>query len=396
MTLQLLGELAIRTGDRPTAPKFLEQSGTLAQKYNFYRSLGQSMIDLAGLYREEGDLKAAEMSASAGADASRRVGDPYWMPGNSSYELLGYIGFNRASGEVVFFDGTYNGMKFNWDTPTVPPGGSGYADDTGRALAAQTYDATFRIACVACHDNKKPRIITPYIKQARVGYRDATLAKAFSLGDLLPSLPRGARAPYRVFGSSYTAVHTQVLSQSRMVADPTGNCAECHGLTNSGAGRFASDAVGKLGTLSGDAGIENSYRTEWALRTGTGKILPWMVPDSGNDISSIPPVLSDSDWATLKAAIDNAPVDSLPVYTSAPAPESVIADSTRIADPSAPTNFNLAVADNRDGTSEPMTKEVHLTWNYLNGLGGVPERDDVRFNVAVLEKDIPQVEEPQA
>jgi hypothetical protein len=114
-----------------------------------------------------------------------------------------------------------------------------------------------------------------------------------------------------------------------------------------------------------------------------------MVPDLGNDISSLPPILTDADWTTLRTAIDNAPADSLPVYTLAPAPESVITDLTRIADPSAPTNFDLAVADNRDGSSEPMPKEVHLTWKYLNGLGGVPERDDVRFNVAILETEIP-------
>jgi len=80
MILQLMGELAIRTGDRPAATKYLEQSGQLAQKYNFYRTLGQSMIDLAGLYRDAGDLKAAEVSASAGVDASRHVGDRYYLP----------------------------------------------------------------------------------------------------------------------------------------------------------------------------------------------------------------------------------------------------------------------------------------------------------------------------
>ncbi len=80
MILQLLGELAMRTGDRQTAVKYLEQSGELAQKYQFYRTLGQSMIDLAGLYRDAGDLKAAEQSASIGVDASRRVGDRYYLP----------------------------------------------------------------------------------------------------------------------------------------------------------------------------------------------------------------------------------------------------------------------------------------------------------------------------
>ena len=80
MILQLMGELAIRTGDRPAATKYLEQSAELAQKYNFYRALGQSMIDLAVLYRDAGDLKAAEVSASVGVDASRRVGDRYYLP----------------------------------------------------------------------------------------------------------------------------------------------------------------------------------------------------------------------------------------------------------------------------------------------------------------------------
>jgi len=315
--------------------------------------------------------------------------DPYWMPSNSSYALIGYIGFNRVSGEVVFFDGTYSGMKFNWNSPTVPPGGTGYSDDAGRAIAAQTYDSTFRIECVACHDNKKPRIITPYIKQARVGYRDSALATAFSLGALLPSLPRQENAPYRVVGTSYTAVHAQTINQARMVDDPGQNCNVCHGLTNNGTGRFASDAVGKLGTLIGDPGVENSYRTDWALRTGAGKIVPWMVPDNGNDISTVPLTLSDQDWANLKAVIDNPPVGALPVFTSAPAPESVVTDATRVADPFAPANFGIAVTDNRDGSSEPLPKEIHLTWSYLNGFGGVPERDDVRFNVAILEEDIP-------
>src|SRR5258708_12143326 len=38
------------------------------------------MIDLAGLYRDAGDLKSAEERASVGVDASRRVGDRYYLP----------------------------------------------------------------------------------------------------------------------------------------------------------------------------------------------------------------------------------------------------------------------------------------------------------------------------
>lgn len=317
--------------------------------------------------------------------------DAYWMPGNSSYLLLGYIGFNRVSGEVTFFDGTYEGMKFNWNATVVPPGGRGYNDDEGRAAAAQTYDATFRIGCVGCHDNKKPRIITPYIKQARVGYQSEERATTFSLGQLLPSLPRGIRAPYRVVGSSYTAVHAQIINTARTIVDPNQNCTVCHGLTNNGTGRFASDAVAKLGSLTGDKGIENSFRTDWALRIGNGKIHPWMVPGDGNDLSSTPPVLGDVAWKALRAVIEDPASDthSLPVYTSAPAPESVISDATRVADPAAPTNFAIAVTDNRDGPAETMPKEIHVTWDYLNNFGGVPERDDVRFHMAISETDIP-------
>src|SRR5260370_41843495 len=64
MILQLFVELAMRTGDRPAATKYLEQSTELAQEYNFYRALGQSMIDLAVLYRDAGNLKSAELRAS--------------------------------------------------------------------------------------------------------------------------------------------------------------------------------------------------------------------------------------------------------------------------------------------------------------------------------------------
>lgn len=80
MILQLLGEAEMRSGNRQAAMQYLEQSGELAQKYNYYRTLGQTMIDLAALYRDAGDLKSAEERAVIGVDASRRVGDRYYLP----------------------------------------------------------------------------------------------------------------------------------------------------------------------------------------------------------------------------------------------------------------------------------------------------------------------------
>ncbi|MBZ5700446.1 MAG: CHAT domain-containing protein [Acidobacteriia bacterium] len=80
MILLSLGELALQTGDRSGAIKHLEQAADISRKYKFYRTVGQAMIDLAGLYRDAGDLKSAEERAAVGVDASRRVGDRYYLP----------------------------------------------------------------------------------------------------------------------------------------------------------------------------------------------------------------------------------------------------------------------------------------------------------------------------
>jgi len=80
MILLSLGELALHLGDRQGAMNSLERAGQIAQKYDFYRTEAQSMIDLAGLYRDVGDLKSAEERATLGVEASIRVGDRYYLP----------------------------------------------------------------------------------------------------------------------------------------------------------------------------------------------------------------------------------------------------------------------------------------------------------------------------
>ena len=80
MILLSLGELALQSGDRQGAMNSLEQAGQIAQSCNFYRTEGQAMIDLAGLYRDAGDLKSAEERATLGVEASKRVGDRYYLP----------------------------------------------------------------------------------------------------------------------------------------------------------------------------------------------------------------------------------------------------------------------------------------------------------------------------
>src|SRR5246127_2916061 len=80
MILLSLGELALQSGDRQGAMNSLEQAGQIAQRYNFYRTESQAMIDVAGLYRDAGDLKSAEERATLGVQASKGVGDEYYGP----------------------------------------------------------------------------------------------------------------------------------------------------------------------------------------------------------------------------------------------------------------------------------------------------------------------------
>src|SRR3546814_6656457 len=44
---------------------------------------------------------------------------------------------------------------------------------------------------------------------------------------------------------------------------------------------------------------------------------------------------------------------------------------------------------------DALTERVlRISWRYLNQLGGVPERDDARFNIAVSERYIPAADSP--
>jgi len=75
-----LGELELQTGDRDAAIAYLEQAGQLAWTHAFYRMATQAFFDLTNIYSQNGDLKSAERCASLGLDASRRVGDRYFLP----------------------------------------------------------------------------------------------------------------------------------------------------------------------------------------------------------------------------------------------------------------------------------------------------------------------------
>src|SRR3546814_7024291 len=115
------------------------------------------------------------------------------------------------------------------------------------------------------------------------------MARAFSIGDDLPECSRGDKAPFRVVGTGYARKYRAALAQARTVRDPAGQCTGCHTLTTQLTGqRFAADAVARppwvsfpswaqLLTLQDERFVYAqvaAHRTDWALRSGPGKIHP--------------------------------------------------------------------------------------------------------------------------
>jgi hypothetical protein len=328
----------------------------------------------------------------------------YWRRSNPKFALLGIIGFNRRTGETVFFDGRKGRGDFDWSQKFVPPGGHSYEDQQGRAAAESLYDPTFQIQCSACHDNKTVHIVDPNIQLSRVGYfagKQDAKAAAFGLGDMLPEARKSRSTPFRIIGSAYTGTYRLEIERARTVQDPTGNCTECHTLTTQMTGqRFAADAVarepviahpkwGQLLRLTAEQkklGQIDDHRTKWASRAGPGKIHPWMVPVDGNELRALPPEISSTDWQVLSNCLWGAGGSECayrPLYTLCPAPE-----SAEDGDAFLPADFSLVV-DQSPITETNADRMLRLGWRYLNGYGNVPQRDDVRFNVAVKSTEIP-------
>ena len=285
--------------------------------------------------------------------------ESYWQKENPTFARLGIIGFNRQSGEIVFFDGSKDRHDFNWIQTFTPPGGHSYADVNGRATAARLYDPTFQIQCSACHDNKSPYVIDPHIGQARIGYHGGAKgerAAAFSLGDYIPKTTHDERLPFRVIGSAYTATYAADLARAKTVQDPSGNCTECHTLTTQVTGqRLAADAAGRDPVVTNPSWAQvvgvraelrklseiNAHRTEWARRSGPGKIHPWMVPRDGGNVAAQGGEIGEDDWRQLSNCIWEAGGGGCgyrPLFTACPAP-----GTQSGGDGSQPTDISSAV-----------------------------------------------------
>jgi hypothetical protein len=347
--------------------------------------------------------------------------DAFWLQEDPRYGLLGYIGFNYATGEVAFLsEAATNPDRYSFELAVPPPGGAGYTDTVGRNQSRTEY-GFLGITCAGCHDNKEPRTITPYIKQARVGYTDSSRRASFSLGELLRESTRFEDEPYRVVGELFTSgENAEFIESSQMVYEHEA-CNRCHTLTATtrvstatgrtlltGTSLFAADAVNRLEDFDpSNSALPTPYvgydesnkisasRTNWATRTGSGKIQPWMVPGRGRgnvlvDGSGQPhPEIAEADWQALKAALKAPPSNAVRVYSQAPAPESIRNDLTQIKDESYAIALTKQVNDNRDSDHAELSKEIIFGWKYHNSFGGVPTRDDVRFHIAIREVEIP-------
>jgi CHAT domain-containing protein len=78
--LVTLGELAAKAQDVQLAKEYLLRATTDGRKLHLYRDVSQAMIDLARIYRLEGDLKSADAALRDGLIASQHIGDRYYIP----------------------------------------------------------------------------------------------------------------------------------------------------------------------------------------------------------------------------------------------------------------------------------------------------------------------------
>ncbi|MCI0621608.1 MAG: CHAT domain-containing protein, partial [Acidobacteria bacterium] len=78
--LIIIGGVYAGAEDYAKALEHLETAGQLAQERRYYRILAQAMLELARIYLDQGELTKAEQRLAVGLDASRRVGDKYFLP----------------------------------------------------------------------------------------------------------------------------------------------------------------------------------------------------------------------------------------------------------------------------------------------------------------------------
>lgn len=115
-----LAEIDLEDGQRQEATMLLEQAGKIGWDHAFYRMADQAFFELANLCIQSADLKCAESFARQGLDASRRLGDRFFLP----RDLTVLADLKAREGQIADANRLYeqaedviDGMLVNVDEP---------------------------------------------------------------------------------------------------------------------------------------------------------------------------------------------------------------------------------------------------------------------------------------
>jgi CHAT domain-containing protein len=78
--LVLLGHANGMAGDIQLAKQQYQEAARISGQELYYRPLARAMFELANMYREAGDFRAADRALTVGVKASQRLGDRYYLP----------------------------------------------------------------------------------------------------------------------------------------------------------------------------------------------------------------------------------------------------------------------------------------------------------------------------
>ncbi len=168
--LIILGGVYAGARDYAKALEHLETAGQLAQERRYYRILAQAMLDLARIYLDQGELAKAEQRLAVGLDASRRVGDKYFLPRDLS--TLAELKLKR--GQVGEADALYEEATDVVEGLLVNAPGA-YAKSFMAGAMSEIYLGHFRLAALK--------------KDAHLGFRVLERVRGRTATDFLRSRP---------------------------------------------------------------------------------------------------------------------------------------------------------------------------------------------------------------
>ncbi|MGH1346222.1 MAG: hypothetical protein ACRBN8_31945 [Nannocystales bacterium] len=302
----------------------------------------------------------------------------------------GLIGANTVTGEMCFFFGANEDTDEDYVLPKLT------SDvDSNEDLKPWLPPAEMPGSCLSCHPNNDPWVMTPWLQPSYMAQLltsddyPLTLPEGVELTDVMAAqhirqtpyktmlpeaLPSGRTAwteeeifgedgvllkrQYRAVGSSYVAAEAAgTVAPRKGAADPRwsinfrerlqlqpaeSSCASgCHATANSYFETLAYDSLGdKYATKYLSDGMSDRALQDTWMPLGGGPVEHW-----------------EEMFESAEATI--------PAITECPIPKQL----------DTPVAISVTCGDG--------APEAELRWTYVNDYGGVPGRDDVRFDVAL-------------